>query len=437
MNKRVFVPFILFLFLMTTAPLIGTAEPPSVILYVNDDNIKGPWEGTIEHPFQHIQDAIDAVEQYTTIYVFNGLYREHLLITKTLAIVGEHRDQAIIEGVDNKGIVLIEGVDRVSIHNVTIQHSDDITDGQFGISTNATQHVYLTTNTIQNNNAGIVIGRGSENCIIKGNSIVNNAIGIDLCTSHQNLIYGNTITGNDLNLLLYNSNNNKVMKNCIVDGGKNIRFHNSRDTIQNNYWGKSYVIYPIIGTITLDAIGLTLPWLKWDLQPAESPEAIERNPVACMETTMGSMIIEFYPSKVPQTVNNFIKLSVTGFYDNLVFHRVIDDFVIQGGGYYANGTNKQSPFGTIDLEIHPDVRHVDGAISMARTSDPNSATSQFFICDGAQHKLDDNYSAFGKVIVGIDVLRDIASVETKTKYFFMKDWPIEDVFINTVDVINV
>lgn len=149
------------------------------------------------------------------------------------------------------------------------------------------------------------------------------------------------------------------------------------------------------------------------------------------------MIIELYHSKVPETVNNFIRLSATGFYDNLVFHRVIDDFVIQGGGYYANGTNKQSPYGTIDLEIHPDVRHVDGAISMARTSDPNSATSQFFICDGAQPNLDDNYAAFGKVIVGINVLRDIASVETMTKYFFMKDWPVEDVFINTVDVINV
>ena len=72
---------------------------------------------------------------------------------------------------------------------------------------------------------------------------------------------------------------------------------------------------------------------------------------------------------------------------------------------------------------------------MARTNDPNSATSQFFICDGAQNRLDGNYSAFGKVIVGIDVLRDIASVETKTKHGFMQDWPVDEVYILEVEII--
>ena len=113
---------------------------------------------------------------------------------------------------------------------------------------------------------------------------------------------------------------------------------------------------------------------------------------------------------------------------------MIDDFVIQGGGYYANGTHKKSPYDPIVLETHPEVMHVDGAISMARTNDPNSATSQFFICDGPEHRLDGNYSAFGKVINGLDVLRDIASVETKTRYF-MKDWPVDDIIINSVTIL--
>jgi parallel beta-helix repeat protein len=437
MTKGVLTLLISLLFLSTTLSLSGTAVPPATILYVDDDNTEGPWDGTLEHPFLHIQDAVDTAENNTAIYVFDGLYHENLRITKTLAVVGEHREHAIIEGRDSNGIVLIEGAERVYIHNFTIQHASYAVDNNFGISTNATRHVYLTKNIIQNNDAGIVIGGGSEDCIVKGNMIRDNSIGIDLCTSDRNLIYGNTITDNAMNLLLYNSNNNVIMKNSVVNGGKNIRFYNSYDTIQNNYWGRSYVIYPIIGTITLDRLGLTIPWVKWDFQPAASSEAIESNPVACMDTSMGSMILELYHSKVPKTVNNFIKLSVTGFYDNLVFHRVIDDFVIQGGGYYANGTNKESPYGPIDLEIHPDVWHVDGAISMARTNDPNSATSQFFICDGDQHRLDDSYAAFGKVILGIDVVRDIASVETTTKYFFMKDWPVEDIVINTVDIINV
>ena len=78
--------------------------------------------------------------------------------------------------------------------------------------------------------------------------------------------------------------------------------------------------------------------------------------------------------------------------------------------------------------------HVDGAISMARTSDPNSATSQFFICDGVQPHLDNNYAVFGFLINGFCVLRKISSVETTTKYF-MKDWPVEEVIIDSILIV--
>ncbi|KYK26589.1 hypothetical protein AYK20_03445 [Thermoplasmatales archaeon SG8-52-1] len=157
-----------------------------------------------------------------------------------------------------------------------------------------------------------------------------------------------------------------------------------------------------------------------------------QNPYAIIETSMGTIKIELFKDLVPNTVNNFLNLSNISFYDGLVFHRVIDDFVIQGGGHYPNGTRKESPFGPIDLEIHPKARHVDGAIGMARTSDPNSATNQFYICDGSQHFLDDNYAVFGKVTKGtMSVVRAIAKVETTTKYG-MQDWPVEDVIIKSV-----
>jgi cyclophilin family peptidyl-prolyl cis-trans isomerase len=147
---------------------------------------------------------------------------------------------------------------------------------------------------------------------------------------------------------------------------------------------------------------------------------------------MGKIKIELYQDLVPNTVSNFLNLSNISFYNGLVFHRVIDDFVIQGGGHYPNGTRKISPFGPIDLEIHPKARHVDGAIGMARTSNPNSATCQFYICDGPQHFLDDNYAVFGKVTTDtMSVVRAIAEVETTTKYG-MQDWPVEDVIINSV-----
>ena len=143
------------------------------------------------------------------------------------------------------------------------------------------------------------------------------------------------------------------------------------------------------------------------------------------------MKLILYEDKVPITTNNFVRLSNDDFFEGIVFHRVIKDFMIQGGGYDSAGSHHNSPYGPIDLEIHPDVRHVDGAISMARTSDPNSATSQFFICDGKQAYLDDEYAAFGKVLIGMDVLRSIASVETTTKHG-MQDWPVEEVIINSV-----
>lgn len=159
------------------------------------------------------------------------------------------------------------------------------------------------------------------------------------------------------------------------------------------------------------------------------------NPFAIIDTTMGEIKVELFKDKVPNTVNNFIKLANDGFYEGLVFHRVIDDFMIQGGGFNEDGTPKQSPYGTIDLEISNDVRHIDGAIAMARTSDPNSATSQFYICDGKQSFLDDNYATFGLTIEGLDVVRSIAEVDTTTKNG-MDDWPVNEIIINSIIIEN-
>ncbi len=168
------------------------------------------------------------------------------------------------------------------------------------------------------------------------------------------------------------------------------------------------------------------------------------NSIAVIDTSMGIIKVELYENKVPNTCENFIKLADDGFYENLVFHRVIKSFMIQGGGFYANGTRKESPYGTIDLEIHPDVHHVDGAIAMARTNDPNSATSQFFIDHGSQPQLEpggvdpNGYAVFGVVIDGIEVVRAIASLDpeqTTTKYG-MQNWPIDDVIINSITIEN-
>ncbi len=175
--------------------------------------------------------------------------------------------------------------------------------------------------------------------------------------------------------------------------------------------------------------------------PSSSTTPPTKNPIAVINTTMGTMRVELFLDKVPHTSQNFINLAKSGFYTGLVFHRVIDNFVIQGGGFYPNGTQKTDPYGPINLEINSAVHHVDGAIAMARTTDPNSATCQFFIDDGAQPTLEPGgvdqygYAVFG-VLVGNDsftVMRNIASVPTSTRYG-NQNWPDTDVIINSITI---
>ena len=162
----------------------------------------------------------------------------------------------------------------------------------------------------------------------------------------------------------------------------------------------------------------------------------EKHPVAAIKTNMGTMKVELYEDKMPITTANFIKLANDGFYDGLIFHRVKEGFMIQGGAYYPNGTYKESPYGTIKFESSPDVTHVDGAISMASTAPKTGGGSQFFICDGAQHFLDGQYAAFGKVIEGIDVVRAIASVPNDGSLEPSPGGgkPLEDVIIESITI---
>jgi peptidyl-prolyl cis-trans isomerase B (cyclophilin B) len=109
--------------------------------------------------------------------------------------------------------------------------------------------------------------------------------------------------------------------------------------------------------------------------------------------------MEFYPTDAPKTVENFVTLAKKGFYNNLTFHRVVPDFVVQGGCPKGNGTG--GPGYTIPAEFNKQ-KHVRGTVAMARSQDPNSAGSQFYICYGATPHLDGNYTVFGKVASGME-----------------------------------
>lgn len=132
-------------------------------------------------------------------------------------------------------------------------------------------------------------------------------------------------------------------------------------------------------------------------------------PKVKMETSMGTIVIELWPDVAPKHCQSFVYLINKGFYDSLTFHRIVPGFVIQGGDPLGNGTGGPGYNVPAEFSNKP---HEDGVLSMARSSDPNSAGSQFFICLGRLASLDNKYTVFGKVIEGLDVVHKIAQVPT-------------------------
>lgn len=133
------------------------------------------------------------------------------------------------------------------------------------------------------------------------------------------------------------------------------------------------------------------------------------NPVAVIETTLGKIAVELFPREAPGTVENFTKLAAKGYYDGIIFHRVIPRFMIQTGD--PTGTGRGGPGYTIKDEFHPKLRHDKaGVVSMAKTAAPHTGGSQFFITHGPTSHLDDLHSIFGQVIEGLEVVAKIGGV---------------------------
>jgi cyclophilin family peptidyl-prolyl cis-trans isomerase len=159
--------------------------------------------------------------------------------------------------------------------------------------------------------------------------------------------------------------------------------------------GKTRII-----TVFLIIMLLSMSFNPVNADEEEEEEEIKGNRIAIMETDYGVIKFELYENWTPITTSHFIELADNGHYNGVVFHRIVDDFVIQTGD--GGGSS------TIPLEIHPNATHVDGAVGMARSDDPDSAEDQFYICDGDQHGLDGDYAVFGIVIEGMEFVRIIA-----------------------------
>jgi peptidyl-prolyl cis-trans isomerase B (cyclophilin B) len=164
------------------------------------------------------------------------------------------------------------------------------------------------------------------------------------------------------------------------------------------------------------------------------------NEVAILKTSEGEMVVEFWPDVAPETVKNFKKLAKEGFYDGTAFHRVIKGFMIQGGDPLTKDAKNEARWGTGDPGYKikaefSDKPHVRGVISMARSQHPDSAGCQFFICLADARFLDRQYTAFGQVIKGDDVISQIGDTQTAMSNSGEKSKPVSRVGVESIKIV--
>ena len=168
--------------------------------------------------------------------------------------------------------------------------------------------------------------------------------------------------------------------------------------------------------------------------------ALAANPMVELKTSQGDIVVEVFADKAPKSADNFIQYVKDGFYNGTVFHRVIDGFMVQGGGFDADMKQK-STRAPIENEARNGLRNDVGTLAMARTADPHSASSQFFINLVANTALDYpsrdgwGYAVFGKVVKGLDVVETIAKLPTANRGFH-QNVPVEAVIINSARVLD-
>lgn len=184
------------------------------------------------------------------------------------------------------------------------------------------------------------------------------------------------------------------------------------------------------------------PAVKTSAKSGAKPAAAEASaaaPKVLIKTSSGDITIELYPDKAPKSVENFLAYVKSGFYDGTVFHRVIANFMIQGGGFTKDLTMKKTR-APIANESKNGLSNLRGTVAMARTGDPNSATAQFFINTVDNPRLDGSeaapgYAVFGKVISGLDVVDKIKAIPTGAQGPFRSDVPTTPVVIEKVTLL--
>src|SRR6266545_826375 len=193
--------------------------------------------------------------------------------------------------------------------------------------------------------------------------------------------------------------------------------------------------FPILVTILLGVAALTAEEKK-----EETTSMSPSNEVAVIKTTEGEMVVQFWTDAAPKTIENFKKLARQGFYDGTIFHRIVKEFMIQGGDPNSKDPAKENSYGqggpgyNLKAEFN-DHSHDRGVISMARGPDPDSAGSQFFICLAPVRRLDGQYTTFGKLIKGADVLEKIGDTPVERNAQGEMSKPTKRIVIESVKIV--
>jgi peptidyl-prolyl cis-trans isomerase B (cyclophilin B) len=191
---------------------------------------------------------------------------------------------------------------------------------------------------------------------------------------------------------------------------------------------------------TLAAALLSTTLFAAEEKKEEKPSVNTLNEVAIIKTSEGEMVVQFWTDAAPATVENFKKLARSGFYDGTIFHRIVKGFMIQGGDPLSKDAKKESSYGSggpgykIKAEFN-DHSHQRGVLSMAREPDPDSAGSQFFICLAPITRLDHEYTTFGKLIKGDDVLGKLGETEVTKNSQGENSKPTKRVVIESIKIV--
>jgi peptidyl-prolyl cis-trans isomerase B (cyclophilin B) len=192
---------------------------------------------------------------------------------------------------------------------------------------------------------------------------------------------------------------------------------------------------PILMLLLVGAAAFAADEKKEEKTPMNSS-----NEVAVIKTSEGDMVLQFWTDAAPNTVENFKKLARQGFYDGTIFHRIVKEFMIQGGDPNSKDPAKENSYGqggpgyNITAEFN-DHSHDRGVVSMARGPDPDSAGSQFFICLAPVHRLDHQYTTFGKLIKGQDVLEKIGDIPVTRNSMGEPSKPTKRVVIESIKIV--